>query len=361
MRVILFLFGLVLIAGCAPRQTAQVAEPVAKAEVLPIWVATQRALDNSGPAFGVRRTGVMSYMRADVSIPPTHQPGRIEWPGPYEEANAEEHFALVGSEVLPDVNALRKALPHKGSERETVVFVHGYNVTLSDAMYRMAQMAHDFQTPNPSVLFSWQSAGDARGYVYDRDSVLYARDDLETFLNQMTRTSNDSVMLVAHSMGSQLVMETLRQMSLKGNRQTLSRINAVILMSPDLDTDLFRRQAGAIGDLPQPFVVFVSSKDRILGLSSILTGRKQRLGVLQDPSEVAGLDVSILDFSALNSDAQTSHDVASTSPAAISVVKGMTAQARQGGAAFDNYMVLTEQPQQRGGILPGGGGLLPGF
>lgn len=361
MRILSFVLCLVLIAGCAPRDVAKFAEPAPQADVLPIWVATQRALDKTGPAFGVRRSGQMSYLRADISIPPTHQPGNIEWPDSYETPDASEHFVLTNIDVLPDAPTLKAALPHKQAIRDTLVFVHGYNVTLSDGMYRLAQMAHDFQTPNPPVLFSWQSAGDARGYVYDRDSVLYARDDLEAFLDLLTRTSNDRVTLVAHSMGSQLVMETLRQMALKGNRQTLSRLNGVILMSPDLDTDLFRRQANAIGDLPQPFLIFVSSNDRILGLSSLLTGRKQRLGVLSDPSEVEGLDVSILDFSALNADAETSHDVAATSPAAISILTGISDQARAGKDAFADYMVLTEQPQQGGGILPGGGGLLPGF
>lgn len=361
MRVLALLLCVVSLTACAPRNVAKVAEPVAQAQILPIWVATQRSLENTGPAFGVRRTGRMSYFRADVSIPPTHRPGNIEWPGPFETPDTARHFALTGSAVLPDASTLKNNLPHKGPVRETIVFVHGYNVTLSDGLYRLAQMAHDFQTPNPPVLFSWQSAGDPRGYVYDRDSVLYARDDLEAFLDVMTRNSRDRVTLVAHSMGSQLVMETLRQMALKGNRTTLSRINSVVLMSPDIDTDLFLRQARAIGQLPQPFLIFVSSNDRILGLSSLLTGRKQRLGVLSDPREVEGLQVSILDFSALSGDAETSHDVAATSPAAISVLEGMLSQARTGADAFENYMVLTEQPQQGGGILPGGGGLIPGF
>lgn len=353
MRILSLLLCVVLLAGCAPRNTAKMAEPVAQAEIVPIWIATQRALDRTGPAFGVGRTGRMAYLRADVSIPPTHRPGNIEWPGPYQAPDASEHFVLAGSEVLPDIATLRRDLPHKGPLRETVVFVHGYNVTLSDGLYRLAQMTYDFSTTNPAVLFSWQSAGDPRGYVYDRDSVLFARDDLETLLRQLTPTSNDRVTLVAHSMGSQLVMETLRQLALKQNRTTLSRISAVVLMSPDIDTDLFRRQATAIGDLPQPFFIFVSSNDRILGLSSILTGRKQRLGVLDEPSEVAGLKVKVLDFSALSRDAGTSHDVATTSPAAISLIDGLLTQARSGEDAFEDFMVLTEQPQQGGGILTG--------
>jgi esterase/lipase superfamily enzyme len=93
---------------------------------------------------------------------------------------------------------------------ETLLFVHGYNNTLSEAMYRLAQIQTDFDTGMPGVLFSWPSAGDPRGYIYDRDSVLFARDDLTAVLRQLTSGPGDKVFLLAHSMGSSLVMETGR-------------------------------------------------------------------------------------------------------------------------------------------------------
>lgn len=336
---ILCLFVLV---SCAPRPAADYAPSVPEAHLQTLYVATQKALDNTGQTFGARRTGRMRYFRADISIPPTHRAGHVEWPeGPPDAAT---DFVVTATDVYPgpapffdDVKAARRG-------RETQVFVHGYNMTLSDGLYRLAQMREDFEVAEPSVLFAWASAGDPRGYVYDRDSVLYARDDLEDLLGRLTSGPRDRVTLLAHSMGAQLVMEMMRQAALKGDRRLLDRISGVVLMSPDIDPDIFRRQAEAIGELPQPFLIFVTQQDRALNLASLITGRKKRLGVIDGPEAVAGLPVKVIDFTALADGEGLDHAVATTSPSAISVLNGMLEQASLGRDAFEDYMVLKAQP-----------------
>ncbi|MEY8840216.1 alpha/beta hydrolase, partial [Cribrihabitans sp. XS_ASV171] len=125
-----------------------------------------------------------------------------------------------------------------------------------------------------------------------------------------------NVMLVAHSMGTQLTMEVLRQMALRGDRAMLSRLGGVVLMSPDIDPELFRRQAEEIGQLPQPFVIFSSRRDPALRLSARLTGHDDRLGNITSVEEVAGLDVTVIDLSE-TSDAASRHLAAATSPTLI--------------------------------------------
>ncbi|MEO1139220.1 MAG: alpha/beta fold hydrolase [Pseudomonadota bacterium] len=341
MRIVI-LFSLVVLTSCAPRNAAQYGPTVPEAQIAKVFVATQKALDRTGGTFGDRRTGEMRYFRADVSIPPTHQPGRVEWPeGPPDAAT---DFVVADTRIYDSSNSFLRDIKADRPGVETQVFVHGYNSTLSDGMYRLAQMRTDFNVSEPSVLFSWASAGDPRGYVYDRDSVLFARDDLERLLKQLTQGGNDRVLLLAHSMGSQLVMEVMRQAALRGDRALLRRISGVVLMSPDIDPDVFRRQAETIGDLPQPFLIFVSQQDRALSLSSFITGRKPRLGVIDSPEAVDGLPVSVIDFTALADGEGLDHAVATTSPAAISVLRGMIDQANSGAGAFQRYMVLTAQP-----------------
>lgn len=332
----------VVLAACAPRPAAQRAAPVPDARIEQVYVATQRPLDRTGPAFGASREKGVNYFRASVSIPPGHVPGKVEWPdGPPDAAT---DFVVTRTQVYSSPAPFIREVKSHRVANETLLFVHGYNNTLSDAMYRMAQIQADFDTGMPSVLFSWASAGDPRGYIYDRDSVLYARDDLETVLRQLTSDRGDRVLLLAHSMGAHLVMEVMRQAALRGDRRLLSRISGVVLMSPDLDPDLFRRQAEAIGDLPQPFLIFVSQQDRVLTLASFITGQKPRLGVIDGPGAVAGLPVKVIDFTALGDGEGLNHAVPATSPAAISVLRGMIGQAQSGRSAFGNYMVLKAQP-----------------
>ncbi len=337
-----FIICFLALTACAPREAAQYAVAVPEAQIEQVYVATQKALDNNGQTFGERRTGEMQYFRAAVSIPPTHEPGSIQWPeGPPDAAT---DFVVTETEVYGSASPFIGTVKLNRPGRETQVFVHGYNSTLSDGMFRTAQMRKDFGVEAPTVLFSWASAGDPRGYIYDRDSVLYARDDLEALLKQLTSGANDRVVIMAHSMGSQLVMEVMRQAALRGDRTLLRRISAVVLMSPDIDPDVFRRQAEAVGDLPDPFLIFVSQQDRALGLASFITGRKPRLGVIDNPDAVEGLPVRVIDFTALANGEGLDHAVATTSPAAISVLRGMISQAGSGQPAFQRYMVLTTLP-----------------
>ncbi len=331
-----------LLIACTPRQNAAPGVPTPDSVIERVFVATERALTKIGPTFGEPRNDGLRYFRADISIPPTHQPGQIEWPeGP---ADAATDFVVTDTHVYSSASGFVQAVRGHVKGEEHLLFVPGYNNTLSESMYRLAQIKTDFKTPSASVLFSWPSAGDPRGYIYDRDSVLYARDDLEELMNRLTAGPNDRIVLLAHSMGSQLVMEAMRQAAIKGNRKMLSRINSVVLMSPDIDPDVFRKQAKAIGKLPQPFLIFVSQEDKALSLASFITGRKPRLGVIDSPEVVEGLEVQVIDFTALSDGEGLNHAVPTSSPAAISVLSGMISQAQSGERAFKDYMVLTKQP-----------------
>lgn len=334
------LLAAVLVA-CSPRNVAQFADTIPQATVQRVYVATEHRLDNLGPIFGEERPMGMKYLHVDVSVPPTHEIGNIEWPEGEPDANTD--FVVSGTRVYRGPDQLLGQMARERSGSETLVFVHGYNNTFSDAVYRFAQIREDFGVTDPGLLFAWPSAGDARGYAYDRDSVLYSRDDFESVLEMLTRGDNQ-VVLLAHSMGSHLVMESLRQIALKGNRRILNRINGVVLMAPDIDPDVFRRQAEAIGTLPKPFLIFVSQEDRALTLSSLITGRKPRLGVISDRSQIEGVEgVSVIDFSNLGDGEGMNHSTAISSPAAISVLRGLISQAQQGVAAFGDYMVLDSE------------------
>ncbi|WP_371228804.1 alpha/beta hydrolase [Roseovarius sp. 2305UL8-3] len=330
------------LSACAPRQAAKLAPPSPLASTERIYVTTELALDNLGPIFGENRPKGQNYMHVDVSIPPTHKPGKISWPkGPPDAAT---DFVVTDLQVYRNAPAMIGSMRRDMPGEETLVYVHGYNSTFSESVYRFAQIRADFGGSEPGMLYSWPSAGDPRGYAYDRDSVLTARDDFEATLNALTQGSNKTVVLLAHSMGAHLVMETLRQAALSGNRRLLNRINAVVLMSPDIDPDVFRSQAEAIGTLPDPFLIFISKQDRALSLAGLLTGRKPRLGVIDSTDAVAGLDVKVIDFTALGDGEELNHNVPFTSPAAISVLKGMIAQTQAGETPFRDYTVLTAKP-----------------
>jgi esterase/lipase superfamily enzyme len=146
-------------------------------------------------------------------------------------------------------------------------------------------------------------------------------------------------------MGSQLVMETLRQIEIKTPGWSKKTLGAVVLMSPDLDVEVFRSQMNRIDPPPEPFIVMVSRKDGVLNLSQRLRGthNRGRLGNIASLEEVSDLPIQVVDTTDYADTAESGHFVAATSPAVLSILKS----ARQSAAAFDRET----NPLQR--ILPG--------
>ena len=68
-------------------------------------------------------------------------------------------------------------------DREVLLFVHGYNNNFAEGVYRVAQFSHDLEIPGAVVHYAWPSAAKPLGYVYDRDSALFARDGLERLID----------------------------------------------------------------------------------------------------------------------------------------------------------------------------------
>lgn len=314
---LLLVLCLALATACAPRGKMTVDTEAGKVgKVETIFIGTTRDLQSDG-TYGNKRSEVTHFARYAVSVPPKRKLGEINWPSRFAKPDPERDFLTVSARTYPDEPAFRGELSAalKARGGEAVVFVHGYNNNFSEGLYRVAQFAHDLELPGVVVHYAWPSAAEPLGYVYDRDSALFARDGLAALLDQLADAGATHILLVAHSMGSALTMEALRTSSLRGDNKALDRISGVILISPDIDVDVFRAQAKAMGELPQPFVIFGSNRDKILRISAGLTGQRERLGSLSDLSQVADLKVTFLDVSAFASGA--AHFTMGDSPALI--------------------------------------------
>lgn len=347
---LLVILILTALAACSRPEVTGLSQRVAGLSIQSLFVATQRTPGQAGQMFGEKRSTKMNYGRVEISIPPTHKPGQIERGRGI--ADPTKYFAPVGIEAFDGVSEFTKQLKlARAGDGGVLIFVHGYNNTLEDAAYRLAQIRHDFRLPEPAILFSWPSSGDPRGYIYDRDSVLFARDGFEQLIRDLRARGQRNIFVVAHSMGSYLTMESLRQLALKGDSHVMDALSAVVLMSPDIDPDVFRQQAKAIGKLPQPFVIMTSRKDKILSLAELLTGRKPRLGRIDGKEAVAGLDVSVIDLTNLDdgSGSAGGHLAAVSSGPAIALLRGLDLQMRAGAGQVSDFVLLGRE--KRTGLL----------
>ena len=308
-----------------------------------VHVGTTRARTPDG-LWSRAEPGPLNYAVVDVTVPPERTPGLVTLPGARPDPATDFLTRRIGT--YRDRAAFRaearRALAGGRGGKEVVLTVHGFNNRMGDGVFRTAQMAADFGMAGPVFHYAWPSRGAPLGYAADRDAVLVARRGMQEMLQDLAAAGAREIVIVAHSMGTQLTMEVLRQMALRGDRATLDRIGGVVLMSPDIDPALFREQAEAIGDLPDPFVIFASRADPALRLSARLTGHEDRLGNLRSVEEVAGLDVTVIDLTGAE-DAASRHLAAATSPTMIAFLR-QTEAVRRG---------IADSTSGQSGLVPG--------
>ncbi|MEM7318775.1 MAG: alpha/beta fold hydrolase [Pseudomonadota bacterium] len=355
MRVFLVLIAIFGLASCVDR-TANPVVPQALNFGTPVTVfaASSREQEADG-SFGYDRAAKLSLLEMTVTIPPTHTPGSLAFS--YADPDPSKQFALAGQQEFDTLPDFRRRLSstmksRARAESEVLIFVHGYNSTQTETAFRAAQMAHDMDIPGQPMIYSWPSRAKAFGYAYDLDSILFARDGLETFIREVKASGVERVVLVAHSMGSVLTMEMLRQAEIREPGWADRTFSGIVLISPDLDIDLFRKQMSAIRNVPENFVVLVSGKDKILNISARLRGTadSERLGNISSIEKVADLPIEVVDMTEFNADAQSSHFVAATSPSLIAMFKSINTVNENLGRE-DRALASLIPPSQRN---PGG-------
>ncbi|MBD8652542.1 alpha/beta hydrolase [Rhizobium sp. CFBP 13726] len=321
------------LSGCAGRPegvlvpaAAGAAETKGISKVDVLVATTRRPSETPGVLFSGERDKTPSVTEISVSIPPdsVRKIGEVQWPKKIV-ADPTKEFATLSVTPLSPQRAnewLRGNLP---KSRRVMVFVHGFNNRYDDAVYRFAQIVHDSGTDVAPVLFTWPSRGSIFAYNYDKESTNYSRDALEDMLSRLSKDSQVSeVTIMAHSMGSWLTVEALRQMAIRDGR-VAPKITNVILASPDLDVDVFTNQFSALGPKHPKFTLFVSRDDRALNLSRRISGNIDRLGQV-DPTvepyrtEFEKAGITVLDLTALKGNDPLNHGKFASSPDVVKLI-----------------------------------------
>lgn len=291
-----------------------------------IYVATTRDVAAEPQYFTGERGPRLAFAKIDITVPRGHKSGELELPDS-GAANPAKHFAVRSVQrmelpvILTDV---RKDVARRpATERDVLVFVHGYNTSAADAAYRFAQIVYDSGFKGVPVLFTWPSRGQLLAYPYDRESALYSRDFLEVNLRAISRDIRaGNIDVLAHSMGTLLTVETLRQAAIRGDGNFGGKLRNVMLAAPDLDLDVFKTQ---MREIKRPVTVFISADDRALAFSRRFAGDKTRLGALssKDTREIADLEklgVSLIDLSDISTSDSLNHGKFAASPKVVQLI-----------------------------------------
>lgn len=231
-----------------------------------------------GRVYGNER-GDLEWGKCAVSIPRDHDPGALESPSitRFEFREDPKRHVILQSVIKlgePEFYRQLSAASDAHTNRDLFVFVHGFNVTFSDAARRAAQMAHDLPYTGTPVLFTWPSQGraDPIAYTTDGTTAEWSTAHLEQFLDGLIQQfGSERLNLVAHSMGNRLLTSAVRQLALRG--RIPHKMREIVLAAPDVDAAYFRRDlAPILVQVAERVTLYASNNDEALKMSRRLNG-----------------------------------------------------------------------------------------
>jgi esterase/lipase superfamily enzyme len=270
------------IASAAPQTTKGGAMPAGfvrkdRYTVIPVFYGTDRAHEamvGSAPSYGPER-GELTYGVAEVSVPDDHRMGEIErprwWKLQFRDDPAKHVVVQSVQEVPPsEFEARARRTLERGSKREVLLFVHGFNVGFKDAVARTAQIAYDLHFEGLATLYSWPSEGSAPKYTIDEANVAWSRPRFAQFLTMLRdRLGADTVHVLAHSMGSRLVAETMASL-VPAVDPHAARLRQLVFAAPDIDAATFKDFAMAFQEKAERVTLYASSDDLALKASKLV-------------------------------------------------------------------------------------------
>jgi len=285
-------------------------------------VTTRLESEVAGQLYSGQRGSQLGLAAVDVVIPPSHKTGKVERPKSLPP-DPQKHFVITNPSVYENYDSFKRdydaafvRLP-KG-QRNGILWIHGYNTTLTDAVLRLAQFVEDTGYSGVPFLFSWASQSKLTGYVYDINSALIARDRLEEVPRLFAGSKGEALDVIAHSMGNFVTMEAIRGTTNSGLFKSSGKLRNVILASPDIDIDLFEAQLRSIPREERRFFVLTSTDDKALSISRLIA-RNPRVGQLPADA-LTKLGVNVIDLSQVEDSSSIHHTKFADAPEIVQLL-----------------------------------------
>ena len=263
-----------------------------------VWYATNRKpVPSMDPIQGYssERDTSTHYGTCRVFIPKSHRigstgsPWYMRWLRRTDDRLRLEETQRLASDAYWE--AMRASLAGSPmTERNGVVFIHGYNVSFDQAALRSAQIGFDLGVNGPMSFFSWPSRGSLGGYPADEATIEASEGAITSYLIEFAQRSGvESVHVVAHSMGNRAILRAMDRIARGAGRNSGVRFDQIILAAADVDADTFRELAGAYAAVARRTTLYVSGRDRAIEASGWLH-QFSRAGLIPPVTVIPGID-----------------------------------------------------------------------
>jgi esterase/lipase superfamily enzyme len=192
-----------------------------------------------------------------------------DWVAPAVDREPSEKFVAAIEEML-----------RKSRRRQISIYVHGFNTRFGDNVMKTAEFWHYMARDDVPICFDWPSRGSVFSYHVDKANADFAVRQFRELLQFLAReTSAARINIIAHSAGNPVVVEALRQLSMRyydledTEAQRRTKIGRVVFAAPDMDLDsALSAGIDGVGRITEGFAIYASRDDKALGFSGDIFG-----------------------------------------------------------------------------------------
>jgi esterase/lipase superfamily enzyme len=245
--------------------------------------ATKFGAEMGDLTFGAALVDI-SVAKTHGERPPSQEPVR---PTPQDSFKVSQISTLAEDAFFQAIsNALWQEVDNGATTKDDVViFVHGYNNSFRFSCVRFAQLVYDTRFEGKSILFSWPANGgdslidELTGIVSYGDDLNDAKASVDSLAKVLREVAADNrkpsnaakrrgdIHLVAHSMGSQLLVDALDKLRSEW-KPGEHPFKSIILAAPDVDSDDLTRLLDCVRTPAERVTLYYCEADRALWASS---------------------------------------------------------------------------------------------
>ena len=246
----------------------------------PVWFGTNRKpLDAADPSkgFGAEFDERIHFGKRIVRIPSSHRTGELGSPlwkrlllQVDDRISVDPATVMARDAFTRDVRKFLAGLD--ASDRNVLVYIHGFNTGFDDAARRAAQLGFDLKVPGITVLYSWPSRGSLSGYVADLSAIEASEAQIADFLIAVSALADrGKVHIIAHSMGNRGLLRALHRATTQAALRAGTRFGQIFLSAPDISTDVFRQLASVYPQVAERTTLYVADQDKALAAIEWMT------------------------------------------------------------------------------------------
>lgn len=265
----------------------------------PVWFGTnRRPLDPADPGkgFGSEVDERIHFGKRIVRIPSSHRVGELGSPlwkrlllQVDDRITVDPATVLAREAFERDVRRFLGGLD--ASDRNVLVYIHGFNTGFDDAARRAAQLGFDLKVPGITVLYSWPSRGSVSGYLADLSAIEASEAQIADFLIAVSALADrGKVHIIAHSMGNRGLLRALHRATAQAALRAGTRFGQIFLSAPDISVAAFRQLASVYPQVAERTTLYVADQDRALAALEWFTEGGSRVGGSPPVLVLPGID-----------------------------------------------------------------------